>query len=364
MPTGEEGPRKLDLLLVVDDSSAMMPIQERFGRQFERLLAGLEDDAGKLPDLHIAVITPNMGAGAHTVDFVGTSSSGCARPENGKFVTAARAPDAADRCAQARLEAGETFLKENGTERNYVGELPAVLDCLTQVGTEGCGFEQPLAAIRAALGDDEGGVKAPKGNRDFLRADAHLAVVILTNEDDCSVPTDSELLDPSQAAESKLGSYSSFRCVRVGLLCAGASPPDNKESGKLKDCVPNDALATMGATQDERESNRLRSLVPTTVYKEFFEKLRPAERRDILLLGGPTGPVLTLYGRNMILPSSNPNDVGLGHTCASVQTGIFADPPVRLAALVSSMDGTVSPSICGELGEPLELFGRHVRDRL
>ena len=45
----------------------------------------------------------------------------------------------------------------------------------------GCGFEHQLASVRAALDP-----ALPPTNVGFLRADAFLAVVLVTNEDDCS----------------------------------------------------------------------------------------------------------------------------------------------------------------------------------
>src|SRR3990167_8457413 len=47
-------------------------------------------------------------------------------------------------------------------------------------GGGGCGFEPPLAAMRAALGP-------LAANAGFLRPDAALAVLILADEDDCPV---------------------------------------------------------------------------------------------------------------------------------------------------------------------------------
>ena len=51
----------------------------------------------------------------------------------------------------------------------------------------GCGFEHQLASIDRALGADGQG-PAPATNLGFLRSEAYLGIVMLTNEDDCSAP--------------------------------------------------------------------------------------------------------------------------------------------------------------------------------
>ena len=79
--------------------------------------------------------------------------------------------------------------------KNYAGNLPDVFTCIAALGQEGCGFEHQFAAITRALGAD--GQPAPVENQGFLRRDAYLAIVMITNEDDCSVPAGVPLFDTS-----------------------------------------------------------------------------------------------------------------------------------------------------------------------
>jgi hypothetical protein len=51
--------------------------------------------------------------------------------------------------------------------------------CLTMLGTDGCGFEQQLRATTSGLAQ----------NPDFLREDALLAIVVVSDEEDCSLAT-------------------------------------------------------------------------------------------------------------------------------------------------------------------------------
>ena len=54
--------RKVDMLFIVDDSSEMRLSQDNLLRDFPTLMTRLMDPPG-LPDLHIAVISTDMGAG-------------------------------------------------------------------------------------------------------------------------------------------------------------------------------------------------------------------------------------------------------------------------------------------------------------
>src|SRR5262249_59114045 len=95
-----------------------------------------------------------------------------------------------------------------------------------------------LAAVERALGPN-----APSGNAGFLRDYAFLGIVLITDEDDCSAPADSQLFDPSQNSNADpLGPLASFRCTEFGILCGGQSPP-RLAAGPLSNCVSNAARA-------------------------------------------------------------------------------------------------------------------------
>ena len=67
---------------------------------------------------------------------------------------------------------------------NYTGNLADTFTCIAALGEDGCGYEQQFTAITRALGAD--GQAPPAENQGFLRDDAYLAIVLITNEDDCS----------------------------------------------------------------------------------------------------------------------------------------------------------------------------------
>jgi hypothetical protein len=97
---------------------------------------------------------------------------------------------------------------------------------MMDVGGAGCGYEHQLAAVTTALD----AVATPE-NAGFLRPDAHLAVVIVTDEDDCSAPPDTGFF-----VEEMPGQTSSARCALAGHLCGGAHPPAAVFSAPLSSC--------------------------------------------------------------------------------------------------------------------------------
>jgi len=59
--------------------------------------------------------------------------------------------------------------------------LATQVACLTSLGTNGCGYEQPLQSMGVGLLKDS--------QSDFVRDDAMLAVIVVSDEDDCSIAT-------------------------------------------------------------------------------------------------------------------------------------------------------------------------------
>jgi hypothetical protein len=56
--------------------------------------------------------------------------------------------------------------------------VAGAFSCIAQLGPDGCGYEQSLEAMYRALD--------PAVNPGFIRDDAALAVLFITDEDDCS----------------------------------------------------------------------------------------------------------------------------------------------------------------------------------
>jgi len=205
-PTNE-----LDLLVMSDDSGSLVEEQASFTAELPRLMeilgsGDLDGDGGadfEPFDIHAAVVTSDMGVGGFTVPT----------------------------CAEARF-GDDGILKTEGRddlagcEREYPTFLTFAPDadaeafardvaCLT-FDTGGCGFEQPLEAVLKALSPSEPTRWTAPGfvppifaegtaghgdgaNAGFVRPDSVLAVVMLSDEDDCSA-RDTEIFDASSRA--------------------------------------------------------------------------------------------------------------------------------------------------------------------
>jgi hypothetical protein len=209
-------PIKLDLLFMIDDSPSMAEEQANLARNFPRLIEVLEQMPAGLPDLHLGVVSSDMGAGNSV------TSGNCATAVGDRGVLQVR-PGCGLDPAQGRFLVSEA----GGTITNFTGDIAEVFACLAELGTNGCGYEHQLQAVRVAL---SGFVAENSG---FLRGDAHLAVVYITDEDDCSAAADSTMYGGQVP-----GQDSSLRCALAGHLCDGAPPPAAVFSTPLANCSP------------------------------------------------------------------------------------------------------------------------------
>ena len=192
----------LDVLFVIDDSGSMQDEQVALASAFPALLERLE--AAGRPSLHLGVVTPDLGTAPFNLSncdddrgiLQGTPlSTTCTGPTPEPYLR--DEPDGA-----------------GGRVTNYTGTLAESLSCIAQRGIQGCGFEQHLGAIERAIST------ATTENAGFVRDDAKLAVVILADEDDCSV-SDPAMFDTGQNGDdTELGYLSSFRCTEFGVTCA------------------------------------------------------------------------------------------------------------------------------------------------
>jgi hypothetical protein len=307
--------RKVDILFVVDDSAETRLMQDTLVRNFPVFMNRLMDPPG-LPDLHIAVISTDMGAGDGTI--AGCDATG---GKNGIFQYQARGA-----CTTTGLAPGATFIADDGTNRNYTGSLSDVFGCIAALGESGCGFEHQLAAITRALGAD--GSPAPAENQGFLRPDAFLMILVLTNEDDCSAPAGSNFYDTSM--NTTLGSYLgpplNFRCNEFGHLCNGMKPPRLAPNGDVAATVTLDGCVSAEGSG---------MLTPVATIVSQLRALKPFPDRQIVVtaIAGPPTPYQVAW--------SPPGSADTGpwplieYSCIAPD-GSFADPAVRLAQWVSA----------------------------
>jgi hypothetical protein len=208
---------KLDLLFVIDNSPSMQGEQALLAAQFPRLVNILTsgsrgpDDPNPFPrvkDLHVGVVSTDMGVpGVDTIP--GCDPNG---GDDGRLQNTPHGPS----CDNAY----PPFLAYSAMQGTSTDKFAADLACIAQLGTSGCGVEQPFEAALKALWpsvfiDPGGNVATPNpitflsttpqgtlgrgdrlpsegGNLGFLRSDpgeglSALGIVVLSDEDDCSI---------------------------------------------------------------------------------------------------------------------------------------------------------------------------------
>jgi hypothetical protein len=209
----------VDMLFVVDSSGSMSEEQEALAREFPRMVRMLAtgdlDEDGRpefepVTDLRVGVITTELDTG--DIEVAGCTPSildgddGVLRT-HGYFWR-----DECDRHYPSFL----SFRSEDGGAERFVADF----SCVAQVGNEGCGFEQPLEATLKALTPStseitflDGTGRADRENAGFVRDDAILAVVVITDEDDCSV-ADREFYDLESERYPYDAALGNLRCFR------------------------------------------------------------------------------------------------------------------------------------------------------
>ncbi|MBX3270310.1 MAG: hypothetical protein KF729_08610 [Sandaracinaceae bacterium] len=196
----------LDLLLVVDNSNSMAEEQALLAAQLPRLARVLAtgdvdgDGVQDLPALHslrVGTISTDMGTGGFHVPTCTAADFG----DDGALRTRV-GPEAAPECP-ATLPAYASLASGAASD---VDAFVSQVSCAARLGIGGCGFEQQLEAIAKAITPStapmtfHGGTRghADGANAGLARSDAMLAVLVLTDEDDCSA-SDPGIFDLSSA---------------------------------------------------------------------------------------------------------------------------------------------------------------------
>ena len=344
---------KLDLLFVIDDQASTTFMQSKFYEQIPNFLSVLENQPNPL-DLHVAVVSTDMGAPGDATTSIGCTPKGDA----GEFQSAPTGT-----CTDTGIQDGATYLSTDGSgNANFTGDLGTALQCISLLGGKGCGFGQPLAALDRALGADGSGV--PSTNASFLRDDAYLGIVLLSNEDDCSAPSNTQLFSLAvggsnqQNIANALGPIGNYRCNQYGHLCQNAAgqtimPPLNPPSGAttldLTNCTSNDTASGL--------------LTPVSQFVTDIKSLKPDPDNQIVVsaIVAPAAPysvawVTPLGGQNLQPGELWPE---VEHSCGAAggdgvnpestmnpTDGSFGDPAVRISQFVNSFPSSVIRSVC------------------
>ena len=157
---------KMDIVFVVDDSGSMKEEQTNLAANFPKFVSVLESfktKSGSKLDYRLAVTTTGRDV-KYNIALGATQFPFDEKGDNGAFRNKAACGATKRWVDKGDPDAAKTF------------------SCLAQTGTTGSSIEMPLYAMKLAFNDR----MADGTNKGFLRDDALLAVVVLTDEDDCS----------------------------------------------------------------------------------------------------------------------------------------------------------------------------------
>jgi len=325
----------VDIVFLVDDSSSMRPAQLRMAQAFPAFIDALKALPGGQPSLRVAIISSSLGAGLY--DNIAHCEPGGDGNRNGAFQH--------DPSCTA-LHPGERFIVSDRGAVNFDGDISALFGCMAALGDMGCGFEHQFESTRLAL--ERARDPADPDNGGFLRDDAALAIVMLTNEDDCSAPPDSTLFDPTQQRLSDpLGGFYSYRCNEFGHLCGGQPPPHT---------VPDGQMVTLTGCVPAEDKGRLTKVAD---FVSFLKGLKPDPRKIfVAALAGPPEPyVVTTH--TAIFGTTSEVQPMIAHSCSTASDSSYADPVVRIRAWIDAFGANgVLENICADdLSGPMARIG-------
>lgn len=204
-----DGISRVDLLFVVDDSISMEAeqglLRQQFPRMVELLTTGQRPNGETfepIKDLHIGVVSTNLGAPTSV------PIKGCAVPGDDGLLLVDPNRDGSPDLECPALSLPQPFIAYKRGDDPH--EVARAFACMATLGTSGCGFEQPLEAMLKAVMPAPGSVaiEVPDvlfhgagptlepghgggENAGFIRGldgseDSIIAVVVVTDEEDCS----------------------------------------------------------------------------------------------------------------------------------------------------------------------------------
>lgn len=330
---------ELDLLFVVDNTAGMVAKQAELAKSFERLVAQLEffeyEGRQRLPDLHIGVVSTDMGVGASYAvpgcDSSGDSGVLHSAPSEIMAPLAMERVRGTDGTIDLESTPGEgtaRFLVDidagGGRATNYSSTLEHAFTNMVQLGSQGCEIEQPLAAMRAVLD----GSRAE--NAGFVRDNAALAVVVLSNEDDCSV-ADERFFDPALDSDDP-----DFRCFVRSAQCND----DVVAEGSYSGCRPRQSPEFM---HDVGE------------YKSFLTSMRRSDSVVVAAMAGDSSDA-------EIVTRSD----GTLSVAAQCEDRNETYPAVRLQQFISEFtgQGDLAPQCGDQAVDALAATGKRIRKML
>lgn len=315
---------EIDLLFVIDNSGTMGEEQLNLAANFPLLvekLENIEDSEGNRvnPSVNIMVTTSDMGHPLCTpfqkADYTPRQGAPVYQGCNARInrFTGLEMEDPTvitEACTQncpVDVAPGQPFIHFDVAGSNVPNDdVGAALSCIGPQGIDGCGYEAPLESMLQAI-NQEACWNDPEQDRcddieeweplkkGFLREDAVLAVVIITDESDCSVTppggfsfftSDDAYWATNPETEGKQAT--SAVCWNAGVQCE-----DTDDDGVYESC---DSDSSAGA------------LHSVDRYVSYLTWLREERDKEVIMLGILGVPPVTAHNPD---PPFQPIEGGL-----------------------------------------------------
>ena len=295
--------KDVDILFVIDNSVSMSPKQRVLTQNIPKFIQAIEATGA---NYHVGVVTTDVGTlTAEGVKFQGSEDVRCNsfKGDDGLLqnipCTSRINPMSADKVGISPEDAvpacntlcpdpryvptdGKRYISKQDGIYNVLAAKDGMgkdsfslgaentFKCIALVGDAGCGIESPFEAAKRAL---DGHLQENDG---FLRKDSVLAIIFITDEDDCSVQlskrAENNPNSTNCAAPNADAPYSCFgidyRCFARSVTC---DTPMNVAGAKMN-CV-------------EKPNSYLE---PIDKYVKFFSSLRGGDKLVIAGIWSPS----------------------------------------------------------------------------
>ena len=373
----------LDILFVIDNSGSMGEEQTNLAANFPYLITKIRELKDKNmelvnADVNIMVTTTDFGHPLCTPFFkddytpakgapINTACTDRIERFNGIGANAPMIPQACTNgCTPGAAAVPDgPFIHFNVNTNNVVGGDPMgdpvadALSCIGPQGIDGCGMEATLETMLQALDPAK---PWNSGAEPFLRTGAVLAIIVVTDEEDCATE-DYKHFDPANVNDPVYSQYwevnpkSGTKDNPTSAVCfnAGSTCVDNNADGIFESCLSEDKDV----------------LQPIERYISYLkEVLIKGKNKQVVMLGilgvppvtarnpdppfQPTdGGVFDLVFRDWLPTDILPGDTkdaptkqyefGIGPGCSNAATG-QAVPPVRVKEVCESLNVPDDPA--------------------
>jgi hypothetical protein len=358
--------KDVDILFAIDNSPSMTPKQTALANNIPKFIKIID---GTGANYHVGIATSDVGADVGPGQPWGSQLGSCDTyaGDNGVLqdmpCTQRNNGTAEARNACSMLCPNDRYVPTDGnrfiSKVNGLTNVPSdpevdpqtgkmvdngpidAFQCLALVGDGGCGIEGQLEGAKRALDPSN------SENANFLRDDSVLAIIFITDEDDCSVQLSQRSTNnPSTMDCPTADPNAPYSCYNVDYRCIAT------------DVQCDQAMNTTGAKTNcsERSNSRL---YPVESYYSFFSSLRTQDK--LLISGIWTQPSITNGGQLNIALTTGGTDTsflnrapGPGASCVySGDPNVYGQAQLRLSKFAklfgndaSGMPNALEVSIC------------------